>query len=96
MEEKSSGFSKDDEGVLWYKGRICVPNVQELKDKILREVHESTYSIHPGGNKIYHDLKATYWWYGMKRDIAKYVALCDLLDYCSLCKCLSGSGKRLS
>jgi hypothetical protein len=76
-EEKSSGFSKDDEGVLWYKGRICVPNVKELKAKILYEAHESGYSIHPGGNKMYHDLKATYWWYGMKRDVAKYVALCD-------------------
>jgi hypothetical protein len=45
--------------------------------KILREAHESAYSIHPGGNKMYHDLKATYWWYGMKRDVAEYVALCD-------------------
>jgi hypothetical protein len=76
-EEKSSGFSEDDEGVLWYKRMICVPNVKELKDKILREAHESSYSIHPGGNKMYHDLKATYWWYGMKRDIAEYVSLCD-------------------
>jgi hypothetical protein len=67
-EEKSPGFSEDDEGVLWYKGRICVPNVKEL---VVR------YSIHPGGNKMYHDLKATYWSYGMKRDVAEYVALCD-------------------
>jgi hypothetical protein len=49
-EEKSSGFLEDDEGVLWYKGRICVPNIKELKEKILREAHESAYSIHPGGN----------------------------------------------
>jgi hypothetical protein len=76
-EEKSSGFLEDDEGVLWYKGRICVPNIKELKDKILREAHESAYFIHPRGNKMYHDLKATYWWYGMKRDVAEYVALCD-------------------
>jgi hypothetical protein len=76
-EEKSSGFSDDEEGVLWYKARICVPNVKELKDKILRETYESAYSIHPAGNKMYHDLKATYWWYGMKRDVAEYVALCD-------------------
>jgi hypothetical protein len=76
-EEKSPGFTEDEEGVLWYKGRICVPNVKELKDKILHKVHESAYSIHPGGDKIYHDLKATYWWYGMKRDVAEYVALCD-------------------
>jgi hypothetical protein len=59
-EEKSSAFSKDDEGVLWYKGRLCVSNIKELKDKILCEAHESTYSIHLGGNKMYHDLKATY------------------------------------
>jgi hypothetical protein len=76
-EEKSPGFSEDEEGVLWYKGRICVPNVKELKDKILREAHESSYSIHPGWNKMYHDLKATYWWYDMKRGVAEYVALCE-------------------
>jgi hypothetical protein len=76
-EEKSPGSSKDDEGVLCYKGMICVPNVKKLKAKILREAHESAYSIHPGGNKMYHDLKTTYWWYGMKRDVAEYVALCD-------------------
>jgi hypothetical protein len=75
MEEKSSVFLKDEEGVLWYKGRICIPNVKELKDKILHEAHESTYSIHPGGNKMYHNLKATYWWCGMKRDVVEYVAL---------------------
>jgi hypothetical protein len=34
-EEKSHGFSEDDQGVLWYKGIICVPNIKELKDKIL-------------------------------------------------------------
>jgi hypothetical protein len=75
--EKSPGFSEDDEGVLWYKGSICMPNVKKLKDKILCEAHESAYSIHPEGNKMYNNLKDTYWWYGMKRDVAEYVALCD-------------------
>jgi hypothetical protein len=55
-EEKSPSFLENEEGVLWYKGWICVPNVKELKDKILCEAHESGYSIHPGGNKMYHDL----------------------------------------
>jgi hypothetical protein len=68
---------EDDQGVLWYKGRIYVSNVKELKDKILREAHESAYSIHLGGNKMYHDLKVTHWWYKMKRDVAEYVAPCD-------------------
>jgi hypothetical protein len=48
-EEKSPGFLKHEEGMLWYKGRICVPNIKELKDMILREAHESAYSIHPRG-----------------------------------------------
>jgi hypothetical protein len=73
-EEKSPGFLEDDERVLWYKGRIFVPNIKELRDKILQEAHESAYSIHLRGNKMYHDLKATYWWYSMKRDIVEYVA----------------------
>jgi hypothetical protein len=76
-EEKSSGFSEDDESVLWYKERICVPNVKELNAKILYEAHESAYSIHSGENKMYHDLKTTYWWYGMKRGVVEYVAFCD-------------------
>jgi hypothetical protein len=57
---KSVGVSEDDQGVLWYKGIICVPDVKELKDKILCEDLESAYSIHPEGKKMYHDLKATY------------------------------------
>jgi hypothetical protein len=39
--------------------------------------HDSTYSIHLESTKIYHDLKSRYWWYGMKRGVAEYVALCD-------------------
>jgi hypothetical protein len=60
-EEKSSGFSEGEEGVLRYNGRICVASIKELKDKILREAYQSAYNIHPGGNKMYHDLKATSW-----------------------------------
>jgi hypothetical protein len=76
-EEKSPGFTEDDKGVLWYKGRICMPNIKELKDKILHEAHESAYFIHPRGNKMYFSHNATYWWYKIKRDVAEYVALCD-------------------
>jgi hypothetical protein len=77
MEKKSLEFKKDDQGVLWYKGRICVPNIKKLKDKILQEAHNSAYSIYLGGNKMYQDLKATYWFYGMKRYVTEYVALCN-------------------
>jgi hypothetical protein len=56
-EGKSPGFTKDDQGVLWYKGRICVPDIKEIKNLILREAHDSGYSIHPGSNEMYRDLK---------------------------------------
>jgi hypothetical protein len=76
-EDKATGFSVDDQGTLWYKKRLCFPEIKEIRELILREANDSTYSIHPGSTKMYHDLKSRYWWYGMKRAIAKYVALCD-------------------
>jgi hypothetical protein len=40
--------------------------------------HETTYSIHPGSEKMYQDLKKIFWWYDIKREIAEYVAVCDI------------------
>jgi hypothetical protein len=76
-EEKAPGFSTDEQGMLWYKKRLCVPEAKEIRELILREAHDSACFIHPGSTKMYHDLKSRYWWYGMKRAIAEYVALCD-------------------
>jgi hypothetical protein len=75
--DKALGFSVDEQGTLWYKKQLCVPEVKEIRGLILREAHDSAYSIHPGSTKMYRDLKSRYWWYGMKRVVAKYVALGD-------------------
>jgi hypothetical protein len=56
---------------------LCVPNVQSIQELILKEAHETAYSIHPGSEKMYQDLKKKLWWYGMKREIAEHVAICD-------------------
>ena len=69
-------FSKGGDGVLRYQGRLCVPKVDGLRDLILEEAHSSQYSIHPGSTKMYRDLRDIYWWNGMKRDIAEFVAKC--------------------
>jgi hypothetical protein len=69
-EEKALGFSVDEQGTLWYKKRLCVPDVKEIRELILREAHDSAYSIHPGSTKMYHDLKSRYLWFGMKRAVA--------------------------
>jgi hypothetical protein len=59
-EDKSLGFTEDEQGVLSYKRRICVLDDKEIKSLILREAHNSAYSIHLGGNKMYEDVKLSY------------------------------------
>ena len=63
-------------GVLRFRGRLSVPNTEEIRKNLLREAHHSVYASHPGGTKMYHDLKENYWWNGMKRDVAKVVSQC--------------------
>jgi hypothetical protein len=75
---KSPGFRLDEDGTLWFGKRICVPEIKAIRDAILREAHESAYSIHPGSTKMYQDLKEKYWWVGMKKEVAEYVAICDI------------------
>ena len=70
-------FSIDEQGVVRYKDRLVVPSNEELRRKILNEAHHSKLSIHPGSNKMYHDLRHLYWWSNMKQDITKYVTECD-------------------
>ena len=67
-------FSQGGDGLLCYQGRLCVPDVGELRQYILTEAHNSRNSIHPGYTKIYHDLREVYWWNVMKRDIADFVS----------------------
>jgi hypothetical protein len=76
--EEVPGFSIDQQRVLWYSGRLCVPSIDELKKLILKEAHDTPYSIHPGGTKMYQGLKEQFWWHGMKREIAFYIARCDV------------------
>jgi hypothetical protein len=56
-DNKTSDFSEDSQGTLWLGKRICVPDLKPIKESILREAHDSTYSIHPGSTKMYKDLK---------------------------------------
>jgi hypothetical protein len=77
IDGKGKDFHEDAEGVVWFKDKLCVPDIKSIRELILKEAHETTYSIHPGSKKMYQDLKKRFWWYGMKREIAEYVAVCD-------------------
>jgi hypothetical protein len=70
-------FTKDEQGTMWFKDGICVPDIESLRETILKEAHDSDYSIHPGSTKMYQGLKHKYWWYGLKRDVAAHVAMCN-------------------
>nr|GFA38525.1 retrotransposon-related protein [Tanacetum cinerariifolium] len=66
----------DDDNVLWQDTRLVVPNDATLREALLTEAHSSPFSFHPGSTKMYHDLKQYFWWSGMKRDVATFVARC--------------------
>ncbi|GJZ12520.1 putative reverse transcriptase domain-containing protein [Tanacetum coccineum] len=66
---------KEDES-LYFMDRIWVPLVGGVRTIIMDEAHKTRYSVHPGADKMYHDLRDMYWWPGMKRDIATYVSKC--------------------
>ncbi|KAL5558514.1 hypothetical protein UlMin_034725 [Ulmus minor] len=64
------------DGVLSLKGRICIPEDEELRNQLLTEAHTTPYSVHPGATKMYKDMKKAFWWSGLKKDVANYVAKC--------------------
>ena len=59
-EGRGPHFSVDEHGVARYKDRLVVPSNEELRRKILNEAHHLKLSIHPGSNKMYHDLRHLY------------------------------------
>ncbi|GJX55984.1 putative reverse transcriptase domain-containing protein [Tanacetum coccineum] len=65
-----------NDGALYYLDRIWVPLKGDVRTLIMDEAYKSKYSVHPGADKMYYDLRDRYWWPGMKKDIAKYVSRC--------------------
>nr|GEW51073.1 putative reverse transcriptase domain-containing protein [Tanacetum cinerariifolium] len=57
-------------------GRSWLPCHGRLRTVIMHESHKSKYSVHPGSDKMYQDMKKLYWWPNMKADIATYVSKC--------------------
>ncbi|GJZ42360.1 putative reverse transcriptase domain-containing protein [Tanacetum coccineum] len=64
------------DGTLCLYSRSWLPCYGDLRSVIMHESHKSKYSIHPGSEKMYKDVKKLYWWPNMKADIAAYVSKC--------------------
>nr|GEX38330.1 reverse transcriptase domain-containing protein [Tanacetum cinerariifolium] len=62
------------DGTLCLNNQSWIPCFSDLRALIMHESHKSKYSIHPGSDKMYQDLKKLYWWPNMKAEIATYVS----------------------
>jgi hypothetical protein len=71
-------FTLDPCGAVQFHGRLCVPQRSQVKEEILKEAHRTRYTMHPGENKMYQDLKKIYWLKRTKLDRVKYVASCGI------------------
>ncbi|GJY69107.1 putative reverse transcriptase domain-containing protein [Tanacetum coccineum] len=69
-------FEFRPDGTCCFGNHVWLPRFGGLMDLVMHESHKSKYSIHPGSNKMYQDLKPLYWWPNMKADIATYVSKC--------------------
>ncbi|GJV55070.1 putative reverse transcriptase domain-containing protein, partial [Tanacetum coccineum] len=64
------------DGTLYLNDRSWLPCYGDLRSVVMHESHKSKYSIHPGSEKMYQDMKKLYWWPNIKADIATYVSMC--------------------
>ena len=71
---KSNVWSLGNQNELRYRDRLYVPT--EMREEVLKELHNSPLAVHPGGNKMYRDVRRTFWWPSLKRSIAHFVAKC--------------------
>ncbi|GJT28839.1 putative reverse transcriptase domain-containing protein [Tanacetum coccineum] len=72
-------FEVRSDGTKCLKGRVWLPLFGGLRGLIMLESHKSKYFIHPGLDKMYHDLRKLYWWPNMKADIATYRITMDFI-----------------
>ena len=70
------GWTIHADGSIWYRGQVVVPQSIDLREEILREFHCSRFAVHPGGTKMYQDLRRQYYWSGMKRHVGDFVRRC--------------------
>ncbi|XP_073056967.1 uncharacterized protein [Primulina eburnea] len=75
-EAKGRKLYSEEDGIVQYQDRLWVPSGNSLREFVMKESHDTPYSIHPESTKMYKNLQLLYWWPGMKRDILRFVSGC--------------------
>jgi hypothetical protein len=75
-QDKFEGYELREDGILMYKCRFYMPNDQELKHMIFSKMHQVPYAGHPGYQKTNVAAKKKYFWLGMKKEVADFIARC--------------------
>jgi len=71
--EKQDGLIWEEDRVVYMERRIYMPNNKKIREKILKENHDSVDMGHPKQHRMLELLKRTYWWPGLKEDVKKYI-----------------------
>ena len=72
----NEGWAIHTDGSIRCRGRVLVPQLTDLREKIVREFNYSHFVVHPCGTKMYHDLRHQYYWSIMKRHVGDFVRRC--------------------
>ncbi|GKF59601.1 putative reverse transcriptase domain-containing protein, partial [Tanacetum coccineum] len=75
-------IERRSDGALYYMDQIWVPLKGDMRTLIMNKAHKLKYSIHPGADKMYYDLRYRYWWPGVKKDVAVYQSMQEALRTC--------------
>jgi hypothetical protein len=76
LQQKIEDYKLDNDEIIMYRGKIYVPNSNELKNVILREMHNVPYVGHPGYHKTIVVVKSQYYWPDMKKEVVDFIARC--------------------
>ncbi|KAF8760778.1 hypothetical protein RHS01_01317 [Rhizoctonia solani] len=67
-----------EEDLLWYQGKLVVPDSEPLKERLLKEFHDSPLAGHPGQQRTLELISRSYWWPGMKSSAKEWVKCCPV------------------
>jgi hypothetical protein len=73
---KYEGYQMIDGGLLTYRNRLYIPDCDDLKRFIMDKLHKRPYTSHPGYQKMITATRKQFYWPGLKKDIAEYLAKC--------------------